>query len=127
MLWIKFIFAKISAYLEVLHRGWLSRIYRANLAKCPESYERLKFKLAASEIFKGENTVYYLYYYKSTQNNKLKCVIYFVGKKSMYPESLRLDFNFDRAGIIQKLINSDLDVTNPKTNYHVGFCLGILI
>lgn len=103
-----------------MHRGWLSKIYRQNLAKCPELYERLKLKLAASEIFKGENTVYYLCYYKSTQNND-KCVIYFVGKKSMYPESLRLDFNFDRAGIIQKLINTNLNVTNPKTIYHVGF------
>ncbi|XP_003247139.1 unconventional myosin IC [Acyrthosiphon pisum] len=82
---------EVSAYLKVLHRGWLSRIYRANLAKSPGSYERLKLKLAASEIFKG--------------------------KKSMYPESLQLDFNSDRAEIIQKLINTNLNDANPKTIY----------
>lgn len=45
-----------------MHRDWLSRVYRANLTKSPETYERLKFKLTASEIFKGINTVFYLCY-----------------------------------------------------------------
>lgn len=44
---------KVSAYLKVLHRSWLSRIYRMNLVKQPGMYERMKFKLAASDLFKG--------------------------------------------------------------------------
>ncbi|KAL5243514.1 hypothetical protein ACI65C_010924 [Semiaphis heraclei] len=82
---------EVSAYLKALHRRSLSRAYRINLAKCPELYERLNFKLAASEIFKG--------------------------KKLIYPESLKFDFNFDRAGVIQKMLNTNSKDPNHKNNY----------
>ncbi|XP_027849458.2 unconventional myosin IC [Aphis gossypii] len=83
---------EVSALLKAMHRDWLSRVYRANLAKSPETYERLKFKLTASEIFKG--------------------------KKLIYPESLKFDFNIDRAGILQKLINTNQQNSeNPKIVY----------
>lgn len=106
-----------------MHRGWLSKLYRTNLAKSPETYERLKFKLTASEIFKGINTVFYLCYI-NTHNivKNIKCIIYFVGKKLIYPESLKFDFNIDRAGILQKLINTNQQNSeNPKFVYLVSF------
>ncbi|XP_025411842.1 myosin-IB [Sipha flava] len=82
---------EISQYLMTLHRAWLSRIYRLDLAKRPGLYERLQFKLAASEIFKG--------------------------KKSMYPESLKINFDNDRCGILRQLINVFPEDSNFNTTY----------
>ncbi|VVC31610.1 P-loop containing nucleoside triphosphate hydrolase,Myosin head, motor domain,IQ motif, EF-hand [Cinara cedri] len=82
---------EVSTYLKSLHRAWLSRIYRSDLAKRPELYERLKFKLATYELFKG--------------------------KKSMYPKSLKYDFNNDRDEVLPRLSNMSLDGTNLRTTF----------
>lgn len=109
-------------YLRSLHRTWLSRIYLSNLEKYPELYERLKFKFLASEIFKGihifiktkENT---MFFGKCKQKVFVQCL----GKKSMYPESLKHDYNGNRDGILQQLKNIVLDKKNPNTKYLVSF------
>lgn len=45
----------------------------------------------------------------------------------MYPESLKIDFNIDRAGIIQKLINTNSNDANLKTTFLVDFSIEVII
>lgn len=43
------------------------------------------------------------------------------GKKSVYPESLKFDFNSDRDGFIQKMLKNDnQDVMIPNSTYLVS-------
>lgn len=49
--------------------------------------------------------------------------MYFIvlGNKSMYPESLKFDFNGDRDEFIQQLLNNaNLDITIPSPTYLVS-------
>ncbi|XP_050532975.1 unconventional myosin IC [Daktulosphaira vitifoliae] len=83
------------SHIKKLHRVWLSQVYRLELGKNPELYEQLKFKLHASDIFKG--------------------------KKASYPESVRYKFQVNRDGFMTdfKLSTSSNDFDEGTINEYL--------
>lgn len=51
----------------------------------------------------------------------IKRLILFLEHKSMYPTSLKFDFDYDRDEILKLLRNVDLDGTNLTPDYLVRF------
>lgn len=102
-----------------MHYAWLSRMYRLDLEKRPELYDRLKFKLAASEIFKGFIIVL-ISVVSEIITKRLNLIL---DRKAMYPTSLQFDLDNDRDKILELLKNVEVDDINPNSAYLVRFFL----